>query len=82
MSGLLNEPEDVQWLLHAHLKGMNVAPFRSFILVGNEDCPESVFLYEDSDPLITDKARIVNLVSMKEAASKLGDEVEIPEALI
>ena len=55
-----NEPSDIDWLFSTHLKGINVT-FNSFVLVGNEDCPEAVYLYHDSDPLVTDRARIINL---------------------
>ena len=55
-----NEPDDCAWLASTHLKGMNVA-FESFVLVGNEDSPDAVYLYADADPLVTDKARIINL---------------------
>lgn len=60
-----NEPSDCAWLASTHLKGINVA-FESFVLVGNEDSPDAVYLYPDTDPLVTDKARIINLC--KEAA--------------
>jgi len=62
-----NSAEDIAWLHATHLKGIN-SVFESFVLVGNEDCPEAVYLYRDADPLVTDKARIINLMAMQEAA--------------
>ena len=51
---LLNDPSDVKWLRDTHLK--TIAPwlrFRSFIIYGNEDCPEYYDLYAESNPLIS-----------------------------
>lgn len=62
-----NEPSDISWLMSTHLKGINAA-FSSFVLVGNEDAPECVYLYDEVDPLVTDRARVINLTAMKEAA--------------
>lgn len=55
----MNEPDDIAWLRSTHLKGVSTA-FESFVLVGNEDAPEAVYLYPDADPLVTDKPRIIN----------------------
>ncbi len=62
-----NEPSDISWLMSTHLKGIN-ATCSSFVLVGNEDSPEAVYLYDDEDPLVTDRARVINLMTLKEAA--------------
>jgi hypothetical protein len=45
-------PEDVTWLLETHLKNAEPAPkeFKSFIIYGNEDCPEHLRLYTDKNP--------------------------------
>lgn len=54
-----NDQADIAWLKSTHLKGVN-ATFSSFVLVGNEDAPEALYLYPMPDPLVTDKAYIVN----------------------
>lgn len=56
----LNDPSDVQWLLDTHLKGVpSIPPFKSFLLKGNEDAPESLKLFESDDPLESDKYTLV-----------------------
>ena len=65
----MDQPSECLWLLSTHLKGMHPAPFKSFVLVGNEDSPEAVYLYADSDPLVSDKATLIDLtLQYKEAA--------------
>ena len=50
-----NTPDDCTWLLKTKLGNRpELAFFKSFILYGNEDCPERVDLYESDEPLITD----------------------------
>ena len=52
---LLNTKEDCQWLKDTALKGRAVDfNFASFVLYGNEDCPEKVDFYTAENPLITD----------------------------
>jgi hypothetical protein len=51
---LLNEPNDIQWLRDVHLTGYSTPDFKSFVLHGQEDCPERIELYADRDPLVTD----------------------------
>jgi hypothetical protein len=56
--------EDTQWLLDTHLKGVLLPTkyigFKSFVLQGNEDSPDSVDLYTDVAPLMTaDYYRVV-----------------------
>ena len=46
MSVMLTSPDDFQWLLDGHLKGLNVAPFAVAELHGNEDFPSRIVLYE------------------------------------
>ena len=48
-----NESEDIKWILETHLK--NAAEFhrknlKSFVLEGNEDCPQRIICYAVSDP--------------------------------
>lgn len=55
-----NEPSDCQWLLETHLKDKNlnngpVPPFKSFCLMGNEDCPQEIFLYREQHPTVSDQ---------------------------
>ena len=58
----MNEPADCEWLLSTHLKRvLGVRPFASFLLVGNEDCPEAVHLYADADPLVSDESIYINM---------------------
>lgn len=51
----LNAPEDCQWLVKTHLGNRTDLKFGSFILYGNEDAPDSVDLFADTDPLVTDE---------------------------
>lgn len=50
----LSEPDDIQWLRDVHLP-KDVPPFKSAIIVGNEDCPERIELYADANPHFQDK---------------------------
>lgn len=52
---LLTTAEDCQWLRETHLKGFTLPSFASFMLRGNEDCPESVGLYKSAEPTIRDE---------------------------
>lgn len=52
----MNEPSDVEWILQTTLKGVPGIPaFKSFVIVGNEDSPEELHLYESANPLYTDR---------------------------
>lgn len=65
-STFLNEPSDCEWLLSTALKQVQgVRPFASFVLVGNEDSPEAVYLYPDADPLVSDEATLINFGDMQ-----------------
>jgi hypothetical protein len=59
---LLSDPTDIAWLMSTHLKGVSTKPFKSFVLIGNSDCPEAIYLYDFEDPLITDEAHVVSFV--------------------
>ena len=49
----LNSSEDCAWLREVHLPP---APdFQSFLMWGNEDCPQMVKLYKGKDPNFKDK---------------------------
>ena len=48
-----NDPQDCTWLREVHLPA-DAPEFRCFVLVGNEDCPNRVDLYEAADPEVTD----------------------------
>jgi len=53
---LLNTLEDIGWLLQTHLKShKNIPAFNSFVLSGNEDCPEKIELYKKQNPSINSK---------------------------
>jgi hypothetical protein len=58
----LNNPEDCEWLRHVHLGGRTDYKFESFVLYGNEDCPEKVDLYLTADPRTTDKPHTINFL--------------------
>lgn len=47
---LLNDPLDVEWLRTSHLKRHDPPQFKAFVLTGNEDAPEGLELYSDTDP--------------------------------
>lgn len=55
---LLNNLEDIGWLLQTHLKGCNIL-FNSFIITGNEDCPHKVELFDKLNPTIHSKPKSV-----------------------
>jgi hypothetical protein len=54
---LLNDIEDIAWLETTHLKKHKEVhgKFNSFILYGNEDCPDRVELYKKKEPTINSK---------------------------
>lgn len=56
---LLNDPLDCVWLRQTHLKRFDVPAFKSFEIVGNEDAPESVSIYNTIDPSIFDKPVVI-----------------------
>ncbi len=62
-----SHPSDCLWLTSTHLKAVAHPPFKSFVLVGNEDCPEAVYLYPDNDPLVSDKAKLIDLTPLESA---------------
>ena len=47
-----NKEADIQWLKDTHLKGKYIyfPEFASFVIYGNEDCPDRIELYKDFDP--------------------------------
>lgn len=50
-----NDPDDVNWLKEVHLAHLAGVPeFRSFEIVGNEDAPDNVTLYEQMHPTVFD----------------------------
>lgn len=52
---LLNDNEDLAWLLDTHLKDVGDTPvFRSAIVFGNEDCPQEIALYSSHMPLVSE----------------------------
>jgi len=52
-SQLLNSAADMKWLRDAHLHGLH-GRFKSAVIFGNEDWPDSVHLYTKRSPLVTD----------------------------
>lgn len=64
-----NDPSDVTWLRATHLKHLPHKEFNSFILFGNEDCPDKIYLYSTFDPLCTTApVEIINLLELEVAA--------------
>lgn len=54
-----NTSEDVEWLKTTHLKNRwDQFDIKSFILLGNEDCPEAVEAFNVPDPTIHDRPKI------------------------
>src|SRR5947199_3677582 len=56
---LLNKLEDIKWLFETHLKNIEHPALarelcKAFIIVGNEDAPELIELY-DHDPKLGDQ---------------------------
>lgn len=50
-----NDPIDCEWLRETHLKHMDPMPeFKSFELLGNEDYPDNVVLYDTVIPTVLD----------------------------
>lgn len=59
----LNTQEDMAWLIEVHLANRpEFKQFKSAILYGNEDSPEKVELFFDSDPLITDPVHTITFI--------------------
>jgi len=50
----LNTLEDIAWLQTTHLK-MYAMTFNSFIIYGNEDCPQKVEIFKRVNPTINSK---------------------------
>lgn len=50
----LDYPDDCAWLRDTHLRGLDPPEFGSFILYGNEDCPDKAELYTSKIPTIFD----------------------------
>ena len=52
---LLTEATDCQWLRETHLaKVADLPEFHSFMIFGNEDCPERLELYAARMPFVSD----------------------------
>jgi hypothetical protein len=58
----LNAPADIEWLFDVHLSDYPLWRDRtkSFILYGNEDCPQRVELFESSDPTVSEKPFMIH----------------------
>lgn len=48
----INKAEDLQWLKDTHLKGIELPDFKSFLLYGNEDCPDKLELHKLKMPAV------------------------------
>ena len=46
----LNTPADIRWLAETHAKGHDLTAFRSCLLEGNEDAPNRLSFWHDSNP--------------------------------
>jgi hypothetical protein len=55
MGEILLSGNDIQWLKDTHLKGVETPEFKSAVIVGNEDCPNTIRLYTSENPLVTDE---------------------------
>ena len=53
MTAFLNSPEDMQWLKDVHVHNMPDNA-RSALIIGNEDAPDSIAVYDSTEPLVTD----------------------------
>jgi hypothetical protein len=53
MTAFLNSPDDMQWLKDVHVHNMPDNA-RSAIITGNEDAPDSIAVYDSTEPLVTD----------------------------
>lgn len=61
-SQFINKADDCIWLRETHLKPANMdGPFadhtkiKSFIIFGNEDCPNKIVIYNVESPTLQDK---------------------------
>lgn len=58
MATLLNKPEDIQWLKDTCLKGVILPTeyhdFKCAFLIGNEDCPTRLHIYNSHTPLLAE----------------------------
>ena len=46
---LINGDEDMQWLRDVHIPNL-AKKYKSAVIVGNEDAPERIEVFEDEDP--------------------------------
>jgi len=53
----INSAEDMQWLKDVHIHNLS-DDARSAIIIGNEDAPYSIKVYDKVDPLVTDTPRL------------------------
>jgi hypothetical protein len=54
----LNALEDIGWLQTTHLKMFSLS-FNSFIIYGNEDCPQKVEIFKRINPTVNSKPMCV-----------------------
>ena len=52
---LLNDLEDIGWLLTTHLRNHHPPAFSSFLITGNKDCPDKIDLFKTTNPTISSK---------------------------
>lgn len=55
-----NKDSDCRWLRETHLAPKNLNngipfEFRSFVLMGNEDCPSEIIIYGKRHPALSDR---------------------------
>ena len=53
MAVLINSSEDMQWLKDVHVHNLPDNA-RSAVITGNEDAPDSIAVYDSTEPLVTD----------------------------
>ena len=59
METFINSVEDMQWLKDVHVHNMPDTA-RSAVIVGNEDAPDSIAVYDSVEPLYTDVPILYN----------------------
>ena len=54
-STFLQATDDLTWLKETHLQGRGTPAFGAAMIYGNEDCPHRIELFEQAEPLVTDR---------------------------
>lgn len=64
METFFNNADDLEWLFDTHLKGFKKfkSITKSFLLSGNEDCPNRVELFDKKTPLLSNRPILVFII--------------------